>query len=236
MTAGSMRDGYIDKVYGRRQAKPLKPRQAALIDALLPKLAIPDGDAPIDLEALFPGCDEFHFEIGFGGGEHLAWQAQARPGAGFIGAEPFLNGVGKLLAQVDDLGLANVRVVCGDARPALARTPDAALARLYVLHPDPWPKKRHHKRRMVSPWLFAEAARTLKVGGEMRVSSDRADYLRTTLMHARAEPRLVWTARTAADWRVPPADWPETRYGAKARLAGRPPAHLIFQRAPGPDR
>lgn len=222
---------YIPKIYGRRQDKPLKPRQARLMETLLPRVAAPDPAAgPIDLAALFPQAESFELEVGFGGGEHLAWHAARRPHVGFIGAEPFVNGVAKLLAQIADEGLENIRIHHGDARPLMEALPDASLSRVYVLHPDPWPKRRHFKRRMISPWFLAEAARLIAPGGELRVASDIPDYVRWTLMHARRAPAFEWTAARARDWKERPFDWPQTRYEAKAVREGRAPAYLIFRR------
>lgn len=220
---------YIPRLYGRQQDKPLKARQQQLMETLLPRLAVPM-DGPVDPKALFPQADEIHLEVGFGGGEHLAWQAANNPRAGFIGAEPFVNGVAKALVHVDDNKLGNVRIHFGDARPLLEALPAASLARLYVLHPDPWPKKRHFKRRMISPWFFAEAARLLKSGGTLRVASDIRDYIRWTLMHAQNAAEFEWTAERAADWKTRPEDWPQTRYEAKSRREGRTPAYLVFRR------
>lgn len=222
---------YIPRLYGRRQDRPLKSRQARLMETLLPRVAVPDPAAgPVDLQGLFPQAEEIRLEVGFGGGEHLAWQAAHNPDVGFIGAEPFINGVAKLLALVEDENLGNIRVHFGDARPLIEALPDASLSRLFVLYPDPWPKKRHRKRRMISPWFFTEAARLLRPGGELRVASDIPDYIGWTLMHARAAPAFEWTAERAADWKARPADWPQTRYEAKAIREGRTPAYLIFRR------
>ncbi len=220
---------YIPRLYGRQQDKPLKPRQARLMETLLPRVAVPMG-AAIDPKKLFPQAEEIHLEVGFGGGEHLAWQAGHNPKIGFIGAEPFVNGVGKLLGLVDEAGLENVRIHHGDARPLIEALPDASLTRLYVLHPDPWPKKRHHKRRMISPWFFAAAARLLKPGGELRVASDIRDYIRWTLMHAQNASEFEWTATCASDWKQRPGDWPQTRYEAKSLREGRTPHYLTFRR------
>ena len=230
--AGTSDDkAYIPRLYGRRQDKPLKPRQARLMETLLPALSVPDPTAgPVDPAALFPQADEIWLEVGFGGGEHLGWQAAQNRHVGLIGAEPFVNGVGKLLGLVDEQGLQNVRIHFGDARPLLEALPPASLSRLFVLHPDPWPKKRHHKRRMISPWFFAEAARLLKSGGELRVASDIRDYVRWTLMHAQGAPDFEWTADCADDWKRRPGDWPQTRYEAKALKEGREPAYLVFRR------
>lgn len=223
--------GYIPRLYGRRQDKPLKPRQARLMESLLPRIAMPDPAAgAIDLAAVFPQAEEIWLEVGFGGGEHLAWQAAQRPDAGLIGAEPFINGVAKLLVHVDEQKLGNVRVHFGDARPLMEKLADASLSRLFVLHPDPWPKKRHYKRRIVSPWFFSEAARLLKPAGELRVASDIEDYVRWTLMHAQQAAEFEWIAERADDWRVRPDDWPQTRYEAKSLSEGRRPAYLIFRR------
>lgn len=230
----SIGEGYIPQLYGRRQSKPLKKRQAALMESLLPRIAVPDPEkGPIGLKALFPGKEQFELEVGFGGGEHLAAQALARPQAGFIGAEPFVNGVGKLLVHIDADGLDNVRIHFGDARPLMEALPEASLSSVYVLFPDPWPKARHFKRRIVSPWFFAEAARLVRPGGRLRVASDVDDYVRWTLMHAQDAPAFLWTAERAADWKTRPADWPETRYERKAVAAGRRPVYLEFRRIEG---
>lgn len=225
---------YIPFVYGRRQGKPLRAGHQRLMESLLPRVSAPDpAKGPIDLATVFPGKDEIHLEVGFGGGEHLALQAARRPEAGFIGAEPFVNGVARLLAHIDEGDLQNVRVHFGDARPLIEALPGGALARIYVLHPDPWPKKRHFKRRMISPWFFREAARLLRPGGELRVASDISDYVRWTLMHAQNAAAFVWTAERPGDWRERPEDWPMTRYEIKARGEGRPPAYLRFLRLEG---
>lgn len=222
---------YLPTLYGRTKGHPLRQRQQALVDELLPKIATPDPErGEIDLKALFPAARTVELEIGFGGGEHLAWQAARNRDAGFIGAEPFINGVAQLLQKIDVEGLANIRVRHGDARPLIEALPADSLSRIYVLHPDPWPKKRHYKRRMISPWFFAEAARLLRSGGELRVASDIPDYVRWTLMHAQSASAFEWTATCADDWRMRPDDWPQTRYEAKARREGRPPAYLKFRR------
>lgn len=134
-------ENYIPRLYGRRQDKPLKPRQARLMETLLPRISVPDPDGgAVDPTTLFPQADEIWLEVGFGGGEHLAWQAVQNANIGVIGAEPFVNGVGKLLSLVDDKKLENIRIHFGDARPLLEALPDGALTRVFVLHPDPWPK------------------------------------------------------------------------------------------------
>ncbi len=226
---------YIPHLYGRQQGKRLKPRQAALMETLLPQIvAAPPSDGLLDPTSLMPGMKTYWLEVGFGGGEHLAWHAARHPDIGMIGAEPFLNGVAKLLMLVDGSNLQNVRVLHGDARPLIEALPTASLSRIFVLHPDPWPKKRHFKRRMISPWFFTEAARLLAPGGELRVASDIPDYVRWTLMHARQAEAFDWTAERADDWRIRPDDWPQTRYEAKAIREGRTCAYLIFRRRAAP--
>lgn len=201
------------------------------METLLPRIAMPDPAAGlIDCETIFPQAEEVWLEVGFGGGEHLAWQAAHNPDVGLIGAEPFVNGVGKLLGQADAQKLENIRIHFGDARPLIEAIKDASLTRIFVLHPDPWPKTRHHKRRMISPWFFKEAARLLKPGGILRVASDIPDYVAWTLMHAQSASAFEWTAQSAADWKTRPDDWPQTRYEAKALKEGRTPAYLIFRR------
>ncbi|MEM7740257.1 MAG: tRNA (guanine(46)-N(7))-methyltransferase TrmB [Pseudomonadota bacterium] len=228
---GEHRERADGRLYGRRQDKPLKPRQERLVRELLPRVAF-SSPTIADMAATHNG--PVHFEVGFGGGEHLAWQAQNAPDTLFFGAEPFINGVAKLLSLIDDHQLTNVRILEGDARPALEALPNGALDRLYLLQPDPWPKKRHHKRRMVGSAFFTEAARLLRPGAELRISSDIADYIRWTLMHwhmfERGQGGFDWMASTAQDWKEPPLDWPKTRYMAKGEAAGRPITYLRFQR------
>ena len=219
-------------IYGRRQGRPLKTGARAAFDADLPRLALPL-ERLGDPAALFPGLGRLALEIGFGGGEHLAAQAAAHPDTGFIGAEPFLNGVAKLALAARDL--ANLRIHHGDARDVLERLPTASLDAVFLLFPDPWPKARHHKRRFVSQANLGEIARVLKSGGVFRVASDIADYVRWTLIEIARFNRangdaFLWRARQAADWRLRPADWPATRYEGKALAAGRVPAYLEFAR------
>lgn len=224
-------DAYIPQLYGRSKGHSLRANHQRMMAELLPRVATPDPEAgPIDLSALFPEAQSFELEIGFGGGEHLAWQAARARETGFIGAEPFVNGVAKLLALIEAESLSNIRVLHGDARPLIEALPAGGFSRIFVLHPDPWPKKRHYKRRMISPWFFQQSARLLKSGGVLRVASDIPDYIRWTLMHAQQAKDFEWTAERAADWLQRPADWPMTRYATKALKEGRPPAFLQFRR------
>ncbi len=179
---------------------------------------------------LFAEKRELWLEIGFGGGEHLLARAAERPDVGFIGCEPFVNGVAKLLAGVDAGGLVNVRVRADDATALIEAAPDAAFSRIYLLYPDPWPKRRHLKRRFVSERNVAALARVLRPGAELRFATDIDDYAGWTLRRFLASPLFAWEARTADDWRQPWAGWTPTRYEAKARAAGRGSAYLTFKR------
>jgi tRNA (guanine-N7-)-methyltransferase len=174
---------------------------------------------------------EVWVEIGFGGGEHLVWQAKAHPDVGLIGCEPFEDGVIKLVSAIEKEGLANVRVCPDDARPLLRLLPDASIGRIFILFPDPWPKKRHHKRRIVAPATLAEVARILRPGGELRIATDVAAYASAILHVALHNRELRWTARGPEDWRLRPPDWPQTRYEAKAIAAGRRGYFFRFERA-----
>lgn len=171
-------------------------------------------------------------EIGFGGGEHLAAQAQRHPDIGFIGCEPFINGVAKLLAAVRDDDLKNVRICDDDARPLLDAMDENSIERAFILFSDPWPKKRHNKRRFINPENLDRLARVLKDGAELCFASDHMDFVAWSLERLRAHPSFVWTALTAADWRLPPEDWIATRYEEKARARGEKPAYLLFTRLP----
>lgn len=215
-------------MYGRRVGHALRPHHKALIRDLLPRIAVPEA-GPLDLPALFPGARSFALEIGFGGGEHLAAQAQAHPDRGFIGVEPFVNGVAKALAHIEAADLSNVRLSMGDGREILERLPDRSLDAVYILHPDPWPKARHHKRRVVQPETLSHIVRVLKRSGRFRLATDVADYAEWTLMHATARSDLRFVAQGPQDWSIRPADWPETRYGQKAKAAGRDIVYLEFQ-------
>lgn len=209
----------IRRLYGRAKGKKLRAGQAALVEDLLPKVAVPE-DGPLDARRLFGDDRPLELEIGFGAGEHLAGQAAARPGHGFIGCEPFLNGVVGALLHVRDESLANVRLHMGDALNVLERLPDASLDRLYLLHPDPWPKLRHAKRRMVNDGPLDLIAAKLKPGAEFRLGTDDPTYCQWAMMVMNRRRDFVWQARSASDFLTRPADWPETRYERKARRQG----------------
>jgi tRNA (guanine-N7-)-methyltransferase len=221
--------------YGRRRARTPSARQQALWREMLPRVAVPsDPEALVDLRALFsaaastsiatplsPTVREVWLEIGFGGGEHLVWQAKAYPQVGLIGCEPFEDGVIKLLGAIEREALANVRVCAGDARPLLRLLPEASVGRVFVLFPDPWPKKRHRKRRIVSAATLGEIARILRPGCELRIATDVGEYASAILDVALRDLALRWTAQGPQDWRLRPPDWPQTRYEGKAVAAGR---------------
>jgi tRNA (guanine-N7-)-methyltransferase len=205
----------INRLYGRRAGHKLREGQAALVEDVLPRVAVPEG--PLSAERLFGKDHPLELEIGFGAGEHLAWQAAMRPDYGFIGAEPFLNGVVGALQHIRDGGLNNVRIHMGDALDVLRRLPDASLDRVYLLHPDPWPKARHAKRRFMNNGPVDLIAAKLKPGGEFRFGTDHPVYVRHTMMVMNGHADFDWQAESADDFRVRPVDWPETRYERKAR-------------------
>jgi tRNA (guanine-N7-)-methyltransferase len=218
--------------FGRHKRHALKPRQAALFDSLLPRLGLElTTPAPAELRTLFPrAVDEVRLEIGFGGGEHLIAQAQAHPNVGFIGTDAFLNGVAKALVAIDAHKLDNIRLFFGDASELLDWLPDAALARIDLLYPDPWPKRRHWKRRFVQDESLKRFARILKGRGEFRFATDIAGYADYVLMRILRSPDFLWIAECADDWRKPWEGFVRTRYEAKAIREGRTPAYFIFRK------
>ena len=221
-------------LYGRRRGRPLRQGQRNLLTDLLPRIAVtlPEHGA-LDPARLFePLPRDTWLEIGFGGGEHLAAQAAAHPDIGMIGCEVFETGIAKLLAEIDRRALGNVRILADDARLLLAALPGARIGRAFILFPDPWPKQRHHKRRLVGEETLAALARVMKDGAELRLATDDPDYLRWMLERVTVHPDFEWLVGGPADWRTRPADWPATRYEAKAIAAGRRPAFLRLRRRP----
>lgn len=180
--------------------------------------------APLSREAmahdgLAEGAGEISdvwLEVGFGGGEHLAWQAEKNPEIGHIGCEPYISGVAKLLARIADKNISNIRLYPEDARDVIAALPDASLGRVFILFPDPWPKTRHHKRRFIQTEMLDELARIMKPGSELRFATDDPSYRIYALERLTAHAAFSWLARGQEDWRARPADWPQTRYEAKA--------------------
>lgn len=223
--------------YGRRRGKGLRPGQVEHLETTLRELAVPDvgwEENPerraIDPAALFGRSAPLTLEIGFGGGEHLLHLAQNNPDHDFIGCEPFVNGVAMLLPRIAEVGLTNIRIHMGDARDLLDVLPEGSLARCYLLYPDPWPKKKHHRRRFMNADNLGPLSRALAPGAELRVATDIPDYVRHSLEAIAAEPAFHWLAERPADWRAPWGDWPSTRYEAKALREGRTPCYLRFRR------
>ena len=207
----------INRLYGRSKGKPLRAGQQELVDRLLPQISVPE-EGPVTAERLFGFDRPLHFEIGFGGGEHMATRADMLPDHGFIGCEPFINGVAQALVHVRDSHLANVRIHMNDALQVLSRIPDGSLSFIYLLHPDPWPKARHAKRRMMNDGPVNMFAAKLKQGGEFRFGTDHAIYLRHALMVMRRHrDQFEWLCDKPADFQNRPGGWPETRYEHKAR-------------------
>ena len=219
-------------LYGRRRGRKLHPGQQGLVDTLLPRLAVPlPATGTLDPAALFaPPVNDVWLEIGFGGGEHLAVQAAAHRDVGIIGCEVFENGIAKLLGEVERQALANVRILADDARLLVAALPAASIGRVFILFPDPWPKQRHHKRRIVAGATLDALAAIMKDGAELRLATDDVGYLGWMLACAPVHPAFAWLAEGPADWRARPVDWPGTRYEAKAIAAGRRPYFLRLRR------
>jgi len=217
------------RTYGRIRGRALRPGRASLLDERLPQLSLDLASGRLEPQSLAPDASQVWLELGFGAGEHLAAQAQARPDVLMLGAEPFLNGAASALRHIQQQSLGNVRIHAGDGRELLAALPDASIDRVFLLFPDPWPKTRHHKRRLVNAETVAEFARVLKPGGGLRFATDWADYVGWTLERFTASPAFAWTAEQAGDWRRPPDDHVTTRYQQK-RLGDCDPVFLEFRR------
>jgi tRNA (guanine-N7-)-methyltransferase len=225
---GAPRRGF----FGRRKGHRLRPHQAGLIETLLPRLALDlTRPAPDQLSSLFAvAVDEVRLEIGFGGGEHLIAEAQSRPRSGFIGCEPFVNGMAKALAAIDAHGLGNIRLHHGDATAMIDWLRPGSISGLDLLYPDPWPKRRQWKRRFVQDSRIADLARILRGGAHLRFATDSADYAAWTLRRFLRSPDFTWIAERADDWRRPWPGFVGTRYEAKAVREGRAPCYLVFRR------
>jgi tRNA (guanine-N7-)-methyltransferase len=219
----------IRRLYGRRTGHKLRAGQADLVDRLLPRLAV-DPAGPLTAPALFGDERPLALEIGFGRGEHLAWQAERHPDHGLIGCEPFLDGVVGLLGHVAERDLGNVRIHMGDALDVIDRLPDASLSRAWLLHPDPWPKARHAKRRFMNDGPIALLAAKMAPGAEFRFGTDHPIYCRWAMMVMARSPHFEWLAQGPSNFLSRPADWPETRYEAKARRIGHEVWYFRYRR------
>jgi tRNA (guanine-N7-)-methyltransferase len=218
--------------FGRRKGHKLRAHQADLIAQLLPHLALDlASPPPEDIGDLFdPNATDVRLEIGFGGGEHLAAEAQSLRETGFIGCEPYVNGMAKILTQIEAHNIGNICLFAGDAAELLAWLPPRSLCRIDLIHPDPWPKRRHWKRRFVQDKAVAAMARVLKPHGEFRFVSDVDDYCAWTLAHFERSADFMWLAERADDWRLPWEGFTMTRYGRKAEREGRTATYLRFRR------
>ena len=222
--------GRAGAFFGRRHGKTLRQEQAQGLAGLFPQLAL-DCSQPLRPDTLFATpLQAYWLEIGFGGGEHLLRTAKAHPEIGHLGCEPFINGLAKLVSAIGRDGLDNIRLHDDDALQVLNQLPDASLDRIYLLYPDPWPKRRHNKRRFVSDENLARLARVLKPGGEFRFASDIDHYVGWTLARILRSPDFVWTAEQPDDWRLPWENWPSTRYEAKAIREGRISSYITARR------
>lgn len=232
MTDEPRRTRATEAFYGRRKGKPLRGAQIAHLDTVLPALKLDLTEtAPSNVKTLFPEpVERVRLEIGFGGGEHLIHRAVENPSIGFIGVEPFVNSMAKLIAQIEARGARNIRLYDDDATQVLDWLPDACLDQIDLLYPDPWHKRKHWKRRFVSEVNLDRFARVLKPGGVFCFASDIDSYINWTLVHCHAHAAFEWTARNAADWLTPYPTWPGTRYEAKAKREGRESAYLTFRR------
>lgn len=214
--------------FGRRRGKKLRPGRERLVDELLPAITF---DTKLGVAEQFarPPTDIW-LEIGFGGGEHLARQATFHPDIGFIGAEPFINGVAKLVSTINIEGIKNIRIYPDDVRFIFPAIADGSLGRVFILFPDPWPKARHIKRRLITSETLDALARMMRPGAQLVVASDHAEYIGWALLQISRHPDFSWMAENAADWRTPPAGWVTTRYEEKALIKGIKATYLVFQR------
>lgn len=227
--------GIKRELYGRRVGRPLRQRAQDLLRERLPLLRVPiPAFGHLNPADLFqPPVREVWLEIGAGNGAHAAWQAKHNPDIGLIAVEPFQNGVASLLVAMEDGDLRNVRILDDDARPLLAVLQPGSIQRCFILFPDPWPKRRHWRRRIVSAGVLDRLADLMPPGAELRIATDDVRYLVWILRVARAHPAFDWRPASADDWRCRPADMLETRFEEKGRLAGRPSTYLSLRRVAG---
>lgn len=223
------KDGLLTS-FGRRNARPLSERKNELVTHLLPKLRVPFDEVKQEIISMpFADKHEIWLEIGFGGGEHLAGLAAENPDVGFIGCEPFMDGIAKLLTSIEEMGLENIALWDDDARVLMEKLPLHSISRVFILFPDPWPKARHHKRRIINPHTLDLLARIMKQGAELLIATDHEDYLTWILERMGADTRFFWTAKDPEDWQNPPEDWIPTRYQQKAEAEGRPATFLSYK-------
>ncbi|MEO1205196.1 MAG: tRNA (guanosine(46)-N7)-methyltransferase TrmB [Pseudomonadota bacterium] len=240
MTVDPARKAEPLRSFGRRKGRPLSPKQAALMAELLPRLQLDlSSPPPAVLTELFNDTDggplarpvtQVALEIGFGGSEHLIAQARKNPDTGFVGCEPFEDGVAKAVTAIDEHNLRNVRLWPDDARKIFDWAPAQSFSAAYILFPDPWPKARHLKRRLINADFLVDLSKKLQPGAPLRVATDIGDYLRTTLISVHQSECFEWRASRPTDWRTRPDDWPPTRYEAKALREGRRCYYLTFHR------
>ncbi|MBS8262199.1 tRNA (guanosine(46)-N7)-methyltransferase TrmB [Roseibium polysiphoniae] len=227
-----MTDRYEGSFYGRRKGKPLSPSRTKLVEDAMPRLALDLGSpVPADLTGLFDAdVEDVCLEVGFGGGEHLLHRARQNPATGFVGVEPFVGSMAKVVTTVVAEDIKNIRLYDDDAINLLDWLPEASIDLAYQLYPDPWPKKRHWKRRFINQQNLDRYARVLKPGHQFRFASDIDTYVDWTLRHCRDHAAFEWTAQCASDWKTPWDNWPGTRYEAKAIREGRIGRYLTFLR------
>jgi tRNA (guanine-N7-)-methyltransferase len=218
--------------YGRRQGHKLRQGRQRLIDELLPSLQLTLDQTAEPARLFEQAVNDTWLEIGFGAGEHLAGQALAYPNVGFIGCEPFINGVATLLRHVEQSDISNIKIFNDDARQLLPVLPEESIGRVFVLFSDPWPKTRHHRRRFITSQTLDQLARLMKDGAELRFVSDHAGYIRWVLELIQTHPDFTWPVRRPCDWQIPPADWVSSRYEMKAQRQGIPCIYLCIRRRP----
>ncbi len=217
------------RTFGRAKGKTLSPAQTALMEQVFPKMDISPA-VSAGLNPLDDMTGDIWLEIGFGAAEHLLWQAGRNPDVTVLGVEPFLNGVAKAVKGAQDQGLENLRLYRGDVRDVLTLVPNESFDRIFILFPDPWPKKRHHKRRLIQDEFIADLHRALKPGGELRFGSDIIHYVDWALTRISRHGGFDWSPKRQSDWRMRPDDWPETRYLQKAIREGRSGHFFSFKR------